>query len=60
MSATEYISVKYSQYSVSQIAYHIVLTSGYLMNVDSVDHDGFFSKPYDVKKIINHIKTLFD
>ena len=39
---------------------HIVLTSGDLMNVNSVDHDGFFSKPYDVKKIINHIKTLFD
>ena len=38
----------------------IVLTSGDVMNVDSVDHDGFFPKPYDVKEIINHIKTLFD
>jgi two-component system, response regulator PdtaR len=39
---------------------HIVLTSGDLRNVDLIDHDGFFSKPYDVKKIIKHIKTLFD
>ena len=36
----------------------IVLTSGHLPNVDSVDHDGFFLKPYDARKVIDHIKTL--
>ena len=39
-------------------AVHIVLTSGHLMNVDSVDHDGFFPKPYDARKIVEHIEAL--
>ena len=38
----------------------IVLTSGHLPNVDSVDHDGFFLKPYDARKVIDHIKTLLN
>ena len=36
----------------------IVLTSGHLRNVDSVDHDGFFPKPYDARKIVEHIEAL--
>jgi CheY-like chemotaxis protein len=35
----------------------IVLTSGNFPN-STVDHDGFFLKPYDPRKMIDHVKTL--
>ena len=38
----------------------IVLTSGYLRALDWTDHDGFFSKPYNPDRLIQHIKTLLD
>ncbi len=38
----------------------IVLTSGHLAALDWVDHDGFFPKPYDTDRLIQHIKTLLD
>jgi CheY-like chemotaxis protein len=38
----------------------IVLASGNPAGVTSVDHDGFFLKPYEADKIINLIKTLLD
>ena len=38
----------------------IVLASGNLAAVASVDHDGFFLKPYGADEIINLIKTLLD
>ena len=38
----------------------IVLASGNLAAVASVDHDGFFLKPYEPDEIINLIKTLLD
>ena len=38
----------------------IVLASGNLAAVASVDHDGFFLKPYEADEIINLIKTLLD
>ena len=40
-------------------ATRIVLTSGNFPNV-AIDHDGFFLKPYEPRKMIDHIKTLFD
>jgi two-component system, response regulator PdtaR len=36
----------------------IVLTSGYLTALDWTDHDGFFPKPYNPDRLIQHIKTL--
>jgi two-component system, response regulator PdtaR len=36
----------------------IVLTSANLTNVDWVEHDGFFPKPYDATQIIKHVKAL--
>jgi CheY-like chemotaxis protein len=41
-------------------AIKIVLASAHLHAVDWTDHDGFFAKPYDPKKIISHIKTLLE
>ena len=38
----------------------IVLASGNLAAVASVDHAGFFLKPYGADEIINLIKTLLD
>jgi CheY-like chemotaxis protein len=38
----------------------IVLTSGHLMTLSSVDHDGFFFKPYEPDEIVDLIKTLLD
>ncbi len=38
----------------------IVLTSGHLAAVNWAEHDGYFPKPYDLAKIITHIKTLLD
>jgi CheY-like chemotaxis protein len=38
----------------------ILLTSGHCREVGDIDHDGFFSKPYDVTKIVSHIETFFD
>jgi two-component system, response regulator PdtaR len=40
-------------------ATRILLTSGNFPNV-AIDHDGFFLKPYDPRKMIHHIKTLLD
>ena len=39
-------------------AVKIVLTSGHLAAVDWVEHDGFFPKPYNAAKIIQHFKAL--
>jgi CheY-like chemotaxis protein len=36
----------------------IVLASGHLPSVDGVEHNGFFPKPYDVRQMIRHLKTL--
>jgi CheY-like chemotaxis protein len=36
----------------------VILTSGHLAESDRADHDGFFHKPYDVSKIMRHIKSL--
>jgi CheY-like chemotaxis protein len=41
-------------------AIKIVLTSGYLTALDWTDHDGFFCKPYNPDRLIQHIKTLLD
>jgi two-component system, response regulator PdtaR len=38
----------------------IILTSGHFAAIDWADHDGLFHKPYDVSKIIRHIKPLLD
>jgi CheY-like chemotaxis protein len=38
----------------------IVLASGQAATLDGVEHDGFFSKPYDVPQIVNQIKALLD
>jgi len=40
-------------------ATRIVLTSGNFPNV-AIDHDGFFLKPYEPCKMVDHIKTLLD
>ena len=36
----------------------IMLTSGHLSVINGVEHDGFFSKPYDISAMIRHIKKL--
>ena len=36
----------------------ILLTSGDLPALDRAEHDGFFPKPYDGGKVIQHIKAL--
>jgi CheY-like chemotaxis protein len=36
----------------------IVLISGDLPAADTVEYDGFFSKPYDVARIVGHIRSL--
>jgi CheY-like chemotaxis protein len=36
----------------------IVLTSGHLAAADAIEHDGFFPKPYDVPRLIEHVRTL--
>jgi two-component system, response regulator PdtaR len=41
-------------------AVKIVLTSGHLTAVDCVGHDGFFPKPYNAAKTIQHFKALLD
>ena len=38
----------------------IILASGHVTTVTSVDHDGFFSKPYKPDEIVDLIKTLLD
>jgi CheY-like chemotaxis protein len=38
----------------------IVLTSGNLTDLDWVEHDGFFPKPYNSEQIIKHINRLLD
>jgi len=37
----------------------IVLTSGNFPNVP-IEHDGFFLKPYDARRMIDHIKRLLE
>ena len=41
-------------------AIKVVLTSGNLTALDWTDHDGFFPKPYNPDRLIQHIKTLLD
>jgi len=43
-------------------ATRIVLASGDVANVANVaiDHDGFFFKPYDPRKMVDHVKMLLD
>jgi CheY-like chemotaxis protein len=36
----------------------IVLVSGHRPALNSMDHDGFFSKPYDARGVIAHIRKL--
>jgi len=36
----------------------IVLASGHLATLDWVEHDGFFRKPVDFRRLIQHLKTL--
>jgi CheY-like chemotaxis protein len=36
----------------------IVLTSGHLAAADAIEHDGFFPKPCNVLRLIEHMKTL--
>jgi CheY-like chemotaxis protein len=36
----------------------IVLTSGHLAAADAIEHDGFFPKPCNVPRLIEHMKTL--
>jgi CheY-like chemotaxis protein len=38
----------------------VVLTSGHLAVADSIEHDGFFPKPYNAAEIIQHIAALLD
>jgi CheY-like chemotaxis protein len=40
-------------------ATRIVLASGDVTNV-AIDHDGFFYKPYDPRKMLDHVKMLLD
>lgn len=39
-------------------AVKVMLTSGHLSVVNGVEHDGFFSKPYNISAMIRHIKKL--
>jgi two-component system, response regulator PdtaR len=41
-------------------AIKIVLTSGRFGDADGSECDGFFQKPYDANRLINHIGTLLD
>jgi CheY-like chemotaxis protein len=36
----------------------IVLVSGHLRDVGAADHDGFFPKPYNLDRLIEHIRGL--
>jgi CheY-like chemotaxis protein len=36
----------------------IVLTSGHLAAADAIEHDGFFPKPCNVSRLIEHMRTL--
>lgn len=38
----------------------VMLASGHLSAMDWVTHDGYFRKPYEFEKIIEHISTLMD
>jgi len=38
----------------------IIFASANVPNIDVVDHDGLFLKPYAASKIVNHVKTLLD
>jgi hypothetical protein len=39
-------------------ALKIILTSGNLGSIAATEYDGFFVKPYDAGKVIQHIKAL--
>jgi DNA-binding response OmpR family regulator len=36
----------------------VLLASGHLPHVDSVDHDGFFRKPYNVDRLVARLNAL--
>jgi CheY-like chemotaxis protein len=36
----------------------IVLTSGHLVAADAIEYDGFFPKPCNVPRLIQHMRTL--
>lgn len=36
----------------------IVLTSAHYAAIDEVEHDGFFPKPYDTRRVISHVGSL--
>jgi CheY-like chemotaxis protein len=55
MDGVEFARLVRSEYPATRI----VLTSGNFPNV-AVDHDGFFLKPYDPRKMVDHIKSLID
>jgi two-component system, response regulator PdtaR len=38
----------------------VVLVSGHLPAIDWVAHDGYFRKPYDFTRLIEHIRTLIE
>jgi len=38
----------------------IILASGHLPRLDAIAHDGFFPKPYDIERVVAHIRMLFD
>jgi CheY-like chemotaxis protein len=38
----------------------VMLASGHLSSIDWVAHDGYFRKPYQFKKMIEHIRMLMD
>jgi CheY-like chemotaxis protein len=38
----------------------VMLASGHLSAIDWVTHDGYFRKPYEFRKIIEHIRMLMD
>jgi CheY-like chemotaxis protein len=54
MDGTKFAGFVRSEYPVLKI----VLTSGDLAALDGAEHDGFFLKPYDGGKVIQHIKAL--
>ncbi len=56
MDGAEFADFVRSAYPVLKI----VLTSGESAAVDLAEHDGFFPKPYDRAKVIQHIEALLE
>jgi CheY-like chemotaxis protein len=56
MDGAEFARFVRSAYPVLKI----VLTSGESAAVDLAEHDGFFPKPYDRAKVIQHIEGLLE